>query len=502
MKLFRLFDAKLAIPPIIFIIIITLTFGYYPTQSSEILGYLRNQLGNNLGSYYILIGFIFFVTSIYIAFSKIGKIQLGQSKSPRYKDFTWAAMIFTGTMAADIIYFSLVEWAYYKNETYIIDKGFQEFGMTYSLFHWGPIPWSFYVIIAISFSFFIFVKGIKKIRFSEICRPLLKDKTDGIWGRLIDITTIIVLLAGTSTTFSIATPMMTQILGNLFSISVSSQLTVIVLIFIAFIYGITVMFGYKGISIMSRVATLLFMLLLTYVFVFGNSTIYIFETGIESIGNLLNNSISMALTTDPLRAHEFAQNWTIFYWAYWMAWCVATPIFIAVISEGRTIKNTILGIYLYGLSGTYLSFIILGGYGMNQSVLGNIILNNSGSLDNPYELVLDILDSLPFASLAMFVLIIIMALFYSTTFDSITQVVSSITTKSNFDSSQEPPKPIKIIWAALFILIPIVLVFNNESLTSLQSFSIIGAFPIGIIFVLVLFSFLKEAGSYVDSIKK
>lgn len=499
MKSFRVFNLKLALPPILFIIVITFAFGILPFESSELLTSIRGFLGYNFGSLYIVIGFFFFITSIYIAFSNIGKIRLGESFKPRYNNLTWAAMVFTGTMAADILYFSLIEWAYYKNESYVINQGFQEFGITYSLFHWGPIPWSFYVIVAVSFSFFIFVKGLKKIRFSEICRPVLKSRTDGLLGQLIDILTIIVLLAGTSTTFSLATPLMTEIITNLLSITSSNQLTIVVLIFIAAIYGITVIFGYKGIAIMSKISTFLFVSLLIYIFVFGGATVYILETGIESIGNLLNNFLSMSLTTDPLREYEFVQNWTIFYWAYWMAWCVATPIFIAIISEGRTIKDTILGIYLFGLSGTYVSFIVIGGYGMSQDSLGNISAINGSFLTNPYQFALEILNSLPFASIIVTLLFILMALFYSTTFDSITQVVSTITTKISFDSAKEPPKLIKILWAILFILIPIVLVFNNSSLNNLQSFTIIAAFPIGIIFIIVLISFLIESKAFIKS---
>jgi betaine/carnitine transporter, BCCT family len=419
-------------------------------------------------------------------------IRLGKERKPKYNNLTWAAMVFTGTMAADILYFSLTEWAYYKNETLVLEMGFQEYGLTYSLFHWGPIPWSFYVIIAVSFSFFIFVKGLKKIRFSEICRPILLEKTDGWIGKSIDILTIIVLLAGTSTTLSLATPLMTEIISEIMEIESSNLLTIAVLIFVAIIYGITVVFGYKGIALMSRISTFLFVSLLIYILFFSNSAVYIIETGLESIGILTNNFIGMALSTDPLRIYEFSQNWTIFYWAYWMAWCVATPIFIAIISEGKTIKEMILGIYFFGLAGTFMSFIIIGGYGMNQYVIGNIDPTGGAFLNNPYEFSITLLSQLPIPTLVIGLLFVIMALFYSTTFDSITQVVSSITTKRDFKLSIEPPKTIKIIWASLFILIPIVLIFNNSSLENLQSFSIIAAFPIGMIFILVLLSFLKE----------
>ena len=90
---------------------------------------------------------------------------------------------------------------------------------------------------------------------------------------------------------------------------------------------------------------------------------YIVETGLTSLGNLSQNFIPLATWTDALRTSSFPQNWTIFYWAYWMVWCVATPFFIGSISQGRTIRQTVLGGYFFGLSGTFTSFIILGNYG-------------------------------------------------------------------------------------------------------------------------------------------
>ena len=119
---------------------------------------------------------------------------------------------------------------------------------------------------------------------------------------------------------------------------------------------------------------MLFLTLLIYVFIFSGEQRFIIENGISSIGNLVNNFVRISTDTDPLRNNTFIQNWTVYYWSYWMVWCVATPFFIGKISKGRTIKNVILGGYSWGLAGTYLSFIIMSGYGLNRQFTGKIIL--------------------------------------------------------------------------------------------------------------------------------
>lgn len=108
--------------------------------------------------------------------------------------------------------------------------------------------------------------------------------------------------------------------------------------------------------------------LLFYVLIFGGQAQYIIETGFSALGRMIQNFFELATFTDPQRETSFAQNWTIFYWAYWMVWCVAAPFFIGSISQGRTIRQTILGGYVFGVGSTIVSFIILGNYSMGLQV--------------------------------------------------------------------------------------------------------------------------------------
>ena len=208
---------------------------------------------------------------------------------------------------------------------------------------------------------------------------------------------------------------------------------------------------------------------------------------------MLQNFLVLATYTDPLRTTSFPQNWTIFYWAYWMVWCVAAPFFIGRISRGRTVRQVILGGYFFGAGSTMLSFIIFGNYSMSLQMLNKMDLLAQYSLNgNLYEVILAILSTLPVgASLFMMLLLINMILFYATSFDAIA-LIGACYSYINLTEKEMPGKVIQFIWCILLILLPIALIFSEGSMSNLQSVSIIAAFPIGIIIVMILISFLKS----------
>ena len=125
----------------------------------------------------------------------------------------------------------------------------RDWASTYPLFHWGPIPWSFYIILAVSFGFMIHVRKRSKQKYSEACRPLLGKRVDGIWGKLIDLTAVFALLAGTATTFSLATPLLSMALSRVFGIQESNVLTIGILVIICVVYTMAVYFGMQGLSL-------------------------------------------------------------------------------------------------------------------------------------------------------------------------------------------------------------------------------------------------------------
>lgn len=280
-------------------------------------------------------------------------------------------MVFTCGLAADILFYSFCEWIFYAGEPHIQEMGsIQEWDSTYPLFHWGFIPWAFYATLAACFGYMLHVKGVHKQKFSEACRPILKEKTDKWPGKLIDIITVIALIAGTATTFSVSTPLLSSAITTMLGIPDSKILTIIILIVTCLSYTTAVMRGMNGVSWLANACMILFGIMLLFVLVLGKQPVYILETGFSALGNMADHFIGLSTWTDPLRTSNFPQNWTIFYWAYWMVWCVASPFFMGSISRGRTVKQVILVAYIFGTSSTLISFIIFGNYGLGLQMHG------------------------------------------------------------------------------------------------------------------------------------
>lgn len=492
-----------------FVTLLSVLLVSYPDKSRTLISTVRDFFVNDLGVYYILVGLFFVGVLVYLGVSKYGKIKLGSKVE--YSNFSWGAMIFTSTMAADILFYSLHEWMYYYTsmpldygELSIEQK--QLWASTYPLFHWGAIPWAFYLVPAVAYAFMFYVRGRSSHpTISEACRPVLGNRVDGKLGRTIDVIAIIGLLLGTSTTFSAATPLCASALSRVIGLSNSTMLTIGILLVIAAIYTLATIGGMKAIDILSKVCVSSFIALAS-IFIISGSPRYIIETGVTGLGNMVNNFLRMSTWMDPLRASAgegvqvgtgvlgFTQSWTVFYWAYWIAWAIATPLFIAKISKGRTVRNVVFGGMTAGLLGTFTSFIVFGNYGLEHEVTNRIHVADlvaSGSI-SASDAIIEIFGTLKFPTVALILLALTMIGLYATTLDSISHVMSSYCYKK-IGLNDAPSRTMRIFWSVLFIVLPISLVFINCDMSQLQAMSIIAAFPVSIILLLVVISFLRDA---------
>lgn len=246
--------------------------------------------------------------------------ERGGGKKPKYSFFSWGAMMFTAGLAADILFYSFSEWILYAADPHIAELGsMQDWASVYPLFHWSLIPWGFYLVLAVAFGFMLHVRKRERQRYSEACRPLLGKHTDGLGGRLIDLLAVFALLAGTATTFSLATPLMASVMNELFHVNLNrTAVTIAILIATCIIYTYSLLHGFKGINYLAKTCIYMFFGLLLFVLIFGGESKYIIETGVAALGRMLQNFMELATYTDPQRVTSFPQNWTIFYWAYWM----------------------------------------------------------------------------------------------------------------------------------------------------------------------------------------
>ena len=498
----RKIDWMITLVPLAIVVALCIVFFFAPEQSNAVLSRIRFFFGDTFGTYYLVIGLGIFLLSLYIAGSKYGNIVLGEAnEKPKYSFFAWGSMMFTCGLAADILFYSFSEWVLYATDPHIAGS-VQDWAGVYPLFHWSFIPWAFYLVLAVAFGFMLHVRKRSRQKYSEACRPILGRHTDGWAGRIIDLLAVFALLAGTATTFSVATPLMTAIIGELFHVTLSrTTINIVILLITCAVYTYSLLHGFKGISVLANICIYMFFGLIAFVLAFGGEMRYIVETGLSSLGRMVQNFIELSTFTDPLRTSSFPQTWTIYYWAYWMVWCVAAPFFIGSISRGRTVRQTILGGYVFGVGSTLTSFIVLGNYSMGQQMTGKAdfiaLYNETGDL---YGMIVSILKTLPCAPLVMAVVLVTMIAFYATSFDSIALTASCYSYHTLKDGEQ-PHKGIQLLWCILLILLPIALLFAESSMNNLQSVSIVAAFPIGAVIVLIVASFLKDAKNYMQTQK-
>ena len=494
-------DWMITLVPFILIVGLAFYLFIFPEQANEVIGQVRFFFGDTLGSYYLIIGLGVLIVSIYLSFSGYGDIVLGEpGEKPQYSFFTWGSMMFTCGLAADILFYSFAEWVMYATNPHIAEMGgsITEWAGVFPLFHWSFIPWAFYLVLAVAFGFMLHCRKRDKQRYSEACLPVLGEKrAHGTLGRIIDLFALFALLAGTATTFSVATPLMAEIIVTLFGISISrTAVTIIILLITCAVYTYAVLHGFKGISFLAKLCIYMFFGLQIVVLMIGGDGRFIIENGIQSLGKMVQNFIGLSTYTDPARTNNFPQDWTIYYWAYWMVWCIAAPFFIGNISRGRTIKQTILGGYVFGVGSTISSFIILGNYslGLQSSGAQDFIgmYEKDGDL---YGLIINIIKTMPAGSFILIWIMICMIAFYATSFDSIAYTAACYSYKK-LDENEKPHPMVTLLWCILLIVLPIGLVFSESSMSNIQSVSIISAFPIGIIMILMIWSFFKDAKAY------
>ena len=497
-------DWLITLAPFIIIMALAGVLFIFPNESNDIIGQVRFFFGDTLGIYYLIIGIGVLLVSVFLSFSKYGDVVLGEpNEKPKYSFFAWGSMMFTCGLAADILFYSFAEWVMYATNPHIEELGsVAEWAGVFPLFHWSFIPWAFYLVLAVVFGFMLHVRKRNRQRYSEACRPVIGKHADGVLGRVIDLFALFALLAGTATTFSVATPLMAAIIVNLFGITISrTAVTIIILLITCAVYTYALLHGFKGISFLAKLCIYLFFGLLLVVLLIGGQGRFIIENGFQSLGKMFQNFIELSTFTDPGRTSNFPQDWTIYYWAYWMVWCIAAPFFIGNISRGRTIKQTILGGYVFGVGSTIVSFIVLGNYslGLQTSGVADFIAEYAANGDL-YGVILNIINTMPASKFILVVTMLCMIAFYATSFDSIAYTAACYSYK-RLGENEHPHKMIELLWCILLIVLPIALVFSESSMNNIQSVSIISAFPIGIIMIIMIWGFFKDIKKYLEEKK-
>ncbi|XDZ51301.1 BCCT family transporter [Neisseriaceae bacterium CLB008] len=488
---------------IVILLSVTLPLVFFPTQGAEWVAYVKGFVTQKLGVMYLGMGVLSVIFVTYIAFSDIGNIKAGKPEDEvEFKTASWASMLFCAGIGASILYWGLIEWAYYYQSPPfdLVPRSPDaiRWASTYGIFHWGPVAWAIYLVPAIPIAYFYHVRNKPILKVSQCLAPILGDKLAASrWGRTVDVFFVFGMIGGGATTLGLATPMITEGLHELFGVPKELWVQLLVLLFTTLIFAYSAYQGIKGgIQFLSNINFYLAIAFLLFVLVVG-PTVFMLNVGLESLGRSISNMFRMMtwvgsfgeFTEHGFKRTTFPQDWTVFYWAWWLVFAPTIGLFIARISKGRTIRQIVVGSIFFGSLGCSLFFIILGNYGLYLQLTGALDVVTILNEVSPTAAIFAILHTLPMAKLVVAVFTLLAIIFTATTFDSISYILAAVVQKEVDD---EPHRWNRLFWAFALCFMPAVLMFFGD-LATLQTASIFSGAPLIIIMSAMMVATIKAA---------
>ncbi|WP_417614520.1 BCCT family transporter [Oceanisphaera sp.] len=489
---------------VLFIVVaVTLPLVLYPEQGADWVAQAKTFITDKFGVFYLALGVMAVLFVTYISFSDIGNIKLGKPEDEmEFKTSSWAAMMFCGGIGASILYWGIIEWAYYyQGPPFGLEPGSTEairWAATYGMFHWGPVAWSIYLIPAIPIAYFTHVRNSPSLKISHSLMPLFGEKfAVSNWGKLVDVLFVFGMLGGGATTLGLASPMVTEGLHELVGLPINIWSQAGVLLATTALFAYSAFRGLKsGIQFFSNINFYLALGFVLLVLLAG-PTSFILNTGLESLGRSLTQMLTMMTWTESFggfseygfKETNFPGDWTIFYWAWWLVFAPTVGLFIAKISKGRTIRQMVVGSIFFGSLGCSAFFMVLGNYGLYLQLSGVLDVVNVLNTQSPTAAIFAVLNTLPMTKLVIALFTLLAVIFTATTFDSISYILASVVQREVDD---EPHRWNRLFWAFTLCFMPAVLMFLG-GLSTLQTASIFAGAPLLVIMTLMMISIIKAA---------
>ena len=423
---------------------------------------------------------LFVVICLYIAFSKYGKHRLGgKHAKPEFTIFSWFAMLFSAGMGIGLLYFSVSEpITHFANPPIPVDsvKDRAIQALDFTFLHYGLHAWAIYCIVGLSLAYYGFSK---KLPFSlrSIFFPVLGRKIFGKTGDIIDVIAVVATLFGLATSLGFGARQIATGLNYLFGVDPGQGTQISIIVIITLIATISVATGLKkGVKFLSRLNLFIALIFLVSM-LFLSDALSIIRIFVESTGQYFARFIELGTFSSAYVDSSWQNDWTVFYWAWWIAWSPFVGMFIARVSKGRTVREFVLGVLLVPTLMTFFWISVFGGSALslemeNPGLLSEIILSDSSTS------LFVFLQEFPLPALTSFLGIFMVAVFFVTSSDSGSLVIDSITAGGKLDA----PVGQRILWALTEGAVAIALLLGG-GLKAMQTASV----STGILFLFVIF---------------
>ncbi|MCV2502905.1 MAG: BCCT family transporter [Neisseriaceae bacterium] len=480
-------------------IVLIVTTLIFPIQAKNILNNLFVFIVQYFDWYYILIIVVYILFCIIIALSKYGTIKLGQDQDKAdFSYVSWEAMLFSAGIGIDLLFFSVYEpLSQFINpiEGEALTQQAAKKSIETTLLHWGIHGWVIYALVGMTLAYFAYRKK-QPLALRSALTPIFGRKlTQGWVGNLTDSFGVICTLLGITTSLGIGVLQLNAGMSHVLGISTTTLSQIALIIFIIGAATLSAVSGLKkGIKYLSIFNMILALLLILVVLFFSN-TLFLLNAIILNIGDYFQNIISNSFNTYAYlgpSANTWKGSWTIFFWAWWIAWAPFVGLFIARISHGRTIREFTFGILFIPLGFVVAWFCIFGNAAIEYF---NLRLINQNAINQPEMGLFMLLEQLPLSLVWSIIAIISAMLFFITSADSATLVLSNLCSK-NLKEDQDAPIQLRVFWAVCLGLITLGILLAG-GFESLQSIAILAGLPFSIVIILYMVSLTKSLSTEV-----
>ena len=470
-----------------------------PTGLGSASGSALTWIEANLGWLFVTLASAFVLYVLWLAASKYGRIPLGRDdEAPEFRTISWIAMMFSAGMGIGLMFYGVAEpLAHYvtpppRTVEPQTPEAIQT-AMATTLFHWTLHPWAIYAVVGLAIAYGTFRRGRKQL-ISAAFEPLFgKRRTEGAAGKVIDVLAIFATLFGSATSLGLGALQIgsgVQILGWAGSVGNGVLVGIIAVLTAAFIASAVSGIG-RGIQWLSNINMVLAVVLAVFVFVVG-PTVLILNLVPEAVGSYFSDLAQMAARTEATGGDAMAtwlHGWTVFYWAWWIAWTPFVGVFIARISRGRTIRQFVTGVLLVPSVVTLLWFAIFGGAGIAAQRSGADIAGQATSEGQLFG----VLGHYPLATAATVLVMVLVGIFFVSGADAASVVMGSLSERGTLS----PSRKTVIFWGAMTgaVAAVMLLVGGDEALTGLQNLTIIAALPFAVVMVGLAISLAKDVRS-------
>jgi choline/glycine/proline betaine transport protein len=463
-----------------------------PEGASETIGLLVGWISEWFGWFYILIATIFLAFVIFLALSRYGKTKLGPEHSePDFSTFSWAAMLFAAGIGTDVMFFAVAEPVTQYLSPPVGEGETQEAAREatmWTIFHYGITGWGMYALMGIALAYFAYRMNLP-LSIRSALYPIFGNRIYGPLGHGVDLAAVLGTIFGIATSLGIGVVFLNFGLKLLFNIpeGLAAQIGLVVLaVLIATISAVSGVD--RGIRRLSELNVWLTVGLAAFILVTGQ-TIFLLNAFVLNIGDYLSNFAGLTMQTFAFdRPTDWLNAWTLFFWAWWIAWASFVGLFLARISRGRTIRQFVAGTLTIPFLYILMWVSIFGNSAIDIVRRGNEQFGQA-AMNQPEQGFYTLLQQYPAFPLIASIATFCGLLFYITSADSGALVMANLSSYRKTPRVDASP-PVRIFWAVATGLLTLAMLIVG-GITALQNATIIMGLPFAFVMVLLMLGLYK-----------